>query len=245
MSIGMRSPAKDKTMAKIGIIGSGNIGAALTRRFRVAGHEVAVANSRGPASLAGLAKETGARAATVEEAARGNDVVVVAIPLKQITALPQGLFADAPPNLVVIDTSNYYPRQRDGRIDGIEQGLTESGWVQRQLGHPVVKAFNSIIAPHLLRNGKPAGAPGRIALAIAGDDPKAKAKVMQFVDEIGFDAVDAGTIEESWRQQPGSPGYLKDYDVQGVRKALAEARKERAPEWRATPHSPGTYASPA
>ncbi|HZZ24346.1 MAG TPA: hypothetical protein VFE60_17965 [Roseiarcus sp.] len=68
---------------------------------------------------------------------------------------------------------------------------------------------------------------------------------MQLVDEIGFDAVDAGTIEESWRQQPGSPGYLKDYDVQGVRKALSEARKERAPEWRATPNSPGTYASPA
>src|ERR1700736_1894027 len=131
MSIGMRSPSKEKSMAKIGIIGSGNIGAALTRRFRTAGHEVAVANSRGPASLAGLAKETGARAATVEEAARGNDVVVVAIPLKQITALPPGLFADAPPNLIVIETSNYYPRQRDGRIDGIEQGLTESGWVQQ------------------------------------------------------------------------------------------------------------------
>jgi len=229
---------------KIGIIGSGNIGGALTRRFRAAGHEVEVANSRGPASLADLARETGARPATVEEAARGKDLVVVTIPLIRINDLA-GLLANAPPDIVVVDTSNYYPRQRDGRIAAIEEGLTESGWVQERLGHPVVKAFNNIYAKHLQENGKPAGAPGRIALPIAGDDPKAKATVMRLVDEIGFDPVDAGTIAESWRQQPGSPVYAKDYDAEGVRKALGEARKERSPEWRATPNSPGTFASPA
>lgn len=229
----------------IGIIGSGNIGGALTRRLSAAGHRVSVANSRGPASLADLARETGARAATVEEAAHGNDVVIVAVPLKQIDALPAGLFADAPADLIVVDTSNYYPQQRDGRIDAIEAGTTESGWVEQRLGHRVVKVFNTIIAQHLLEGGKPAGTVGRIALAVAGEEPKAKATVMGLVDEIGFDAVDAGTIDASWRQQPGSPGYLKDYDVAGVRKALAETRLERAAEWRATPNSPGTFDSPA
>lgn len=229
---------------KIGIIGSGNIGGALTRRFRAAGHEVTVANSRGPASLADLARETGARPATVEAAARGKDVVVVAIPLIRINDLA-GLFANAPADLVVVDTSNYYPRHRDGRIGEIEEGQTESGWVQERLGHPVVKAFNNIYAQHLQENGRPAGAAGRIALPIAGDDPKAKATVMRLVDEIGFDTVDAGTIDESWRQQPGSPVYAKDYDAKGVRKALGEARKERSPEWRATPNSPGSFTSPA
>ena len=232
-------------MMKIGIIGTGNIGGALTRRFRAVGHEVSVANSRGPASLIDLARETGARPASVEEVAHRNDVVVVAVPMTRIEDLPPGLFAGAPANMIVIDTGNYYPQQRDGRISGIEAGLTESGWVEQRLEHPVVKAFNTIIAPHLLENGKPAGTVGRIALAIAGDDADVKAKVMGLIDEIGFDAVDAGTILDSWRQQPGSPGYCMDYDVQGVRKALAEAHKERAPEWRATLNSPGDYASPA
>ena len=230
---------------QIGIIGAGNIGGALTRRLSAAGHDVAVANSRGPASLADLARDTGARAVSVADAARGQDVVVVAVPLKQVSELPPGLFTNAPSDLVVVDTSNYYPRQRDGRIDAIEAGLTESGWVEQQLGRSVVKVFNTILAAHLLEHGTPAGTPGRIALAVAGDGAAAKRTVMELVDTIGFDAVDAGTIDESWRQQPGSPGYLKDYDVQRVRRALAEARPERTAEWRATPNSPGTYASPA
>ena len=229
----------------IGIIGSGNIGGALTRRFSAAGHQVSVANSRGPASLADLARETGAHAASIDEVAYGNDMVVVAVPLSKIDDLPRGLFADLPADTILIDTSNYYPRQRDGRVEAIEAGLVESRWVEQRLGHPVVKVFNSIFAAHLLEGGKPAGTAGRIALAVAGDDPKAKAAVMGLVDGIGFDAVDAGTIDDSWRQQPGSPGYCKDYDIAGVREALAAAHSERAPEWRATPNSPGTYASPA
>ena len=231
-------------MTNIGIIGSGNIGGALTRLF-TAGHKVTVANSRGPASLADLARETGALPTTVAETARDGEIVVVAVPMQVVSSLPSGLFDNAPKHLIVIDTSNYYPRQRDGRIDEVEAGMTESGWVERQLGRPVIKVFNTIIAENLLNKSKPGGDVGRIALAVAGDDAQAKATVMQLVEEIGFDAVDAGTIEQSWRQQPGSPGYLKDYDVAGVRQALAEATQQRTPEWRATPNSPGTYASPA
>lgn len=155
---------------KIGIIGSGNIGGALTHQFRAVGHEVSIANSRGSASLADLARETGAHATSVEEAARGKDVVV-AVPLNRIGDLPPGLLADAP---VVVDTSNYYPQQRDGRIGDIEAGVPESRWVEQHLGRPVVKVFNSILAQHLLEKGQPAGMPGRIALAISGDDPVTK-----------------------------------------------------------------------
>ena len=230
---------------RIGIIGAGNIGGALTRLFRTAGHEVTVANSREPASLADLAAETHARAGTVQDAVRGQEVLVVTIPLNRIPDLPGDLFAGAPADLVVIDTSNYYPQQRDGRLAGIEDGGTESGWVEQHLGRPVIKAFNSIISTHLQTGAKPAGTPGRIALAVSGDDARAKATVMALIDGIGFDAVDAGDIAGSWRQQPGSPGYLKDYDVAGVRRALAEATIERKPEWRATPNSPGSYAVPA
>jgi 8-hydroxy-5-deazaflavin:NADPH oxidoreductase len=217
---------------KIGMIGAGNIGGALTRRFRAAGHEVSVANSRGPQTLTDLARETGAKAVTVEEAARDKDVVVVTIPLKAVKDLPRKLFSAASKDLVVIDTGNYYP-QRDGRIDAIENGTTESRWVEQQLGRPVIKAFNNIFAAHLQNNGKPAGTRGRIALPVAGDDARAKKIVMRLIDEIGFDAVDAGSIDESWRQQPGSPVYAKDYDLDGVRRALGEASKERPADFRA------------
>jgi len=232
-------------MAHIGIIGSGNIGAALTRLFTRAGHQVAVANSRGPASLEDLARETGARAATVAEAVQGADIVVVAVPMANVADLPQELFRDAPASQLVIDTSNYYPQQRDGLIADVEAELTESGWVERQLGRPVIKVFNSIIAPHLLEKAKPDQADGRVALAVAGDDAQGKAIVMKLVEQIGFDAVDAGTIAQSWRQQPGSPGYLQDFDAAGVRRALADATPQRQPEWRATPNSPGTFDAPA
>jgi len=230
---------------KIGIIGSGQIGGALTRRLRAVGHEVAVANSRGPASLAGLADETGARATALDEVVQGRDILVFAITLHRFPELPANLLAAAPAGLVVIDTSNYYPQQRDGRIGAIEDGQTESGWVEQRLGRPVVKVFNSILAQHLLEKGQPAGMPGRIALAISGDDPVTKATVRHLVDEIGFDGVDAGGMEQSWRQQPGSPGYLKDGDVGSVRQTLADASRERKPEWRATPNSPGTFEQPA
>jgi 8-hydroxy-5-deazaflavin:NADPH oxidoreductase len=218
---------------KIGIIGAGNIGGTLTRRFRSLGYDVFVANSRGPQSLANLAAETGATAVTVEGAAHDGDVVVVTIPEGQIAKLPPNLFAGVPASVVVIDTGNYYPRQSDGRIDEIENGMPESVWVQKQLGHPVVKVFNNIHARHLLERGLPAGTPGRLALPVAGDDAAAKATVMRLVDELGFDPIDAGSLDDSWRQQPGTPAYAIDLDAAAVREALSAARPARTPEWSA------------
>ncbi|GAC1299910.1 MAG: NAD(P)-binding domain-containing protein [Vulcanimicrobiaceae bacterium] len=230
---------------KIGIIGAGNIGGALTRRFRTLGHAVCVANSRGPQTLADLAHETGASAVSVREAARDKDVVIVTIPQKNVPDLAADTFDGVSAETVVVDTGNYYPQQRDGRIDGIEAGATESRWVEQRLGRPVVKAFNNIYAQNLFEHGKPAGTAGRIALPVAGDDAHAKATIMALVDELGFDAVDAGGLDESWRQQPGSPVYTKDFDAAGVRRALAEAQRERTPQWRATAKSPGTFVEPA
>jgi 8-hydroxy-5-deazaflavin:NADPH oxidoreductase len=230
---------------KIGIIGAGNIGGTLTRRFTAVGHSVKVANTRGPASLADLAKETGAQAVTIDDAVKDVEVIVVTIPESHVPDLPKNLFANLGPNVAVIDTGNYYPQQRDGRIPGIEEAPTESSWVAQTIGHPVIKAFNDIYADHLLNLGKPQGTPGRIALPVAGDDRHAKAVVIDLVNEIGFDPVDAGSLADSWRQQPGSPVYAKDYDAAGVRKALAEASPSRKPEWRATNKSPGTFATPA
>jgi predicted dinucleotide-binding enzyme len=230
---------------KIGIIGAGQIGGTLTRRLRALGHQVFVSNSRGPESLAKLAAETGAKAVSVTEAAHAGDLVIVTIPEAEVPHLPKNLFAEVPSNVVVVDTGNYYPQQRDGRIPEIEAGMTESRWVEKQLGRPVVKAFNNIYAQHLMDMGRPAGASGRIALPVAGDRPNDKKVVMNLINELGFDAVDAGTLDDSWRQQPATPVYGSDFDAEGVRRGLAEAGRERKPQWRATADSPGSYAKPA
>ncbi len=230
---------------KIGIIGTGQIGGTLTRRLTKLGHEVYVANSRGPESLADLAKETGAKPVSVREAARAGDLVVVTIPEAKIRNLSKDLFSGVPESVVVIDTGNYYPRERDGRIDEIEAGMTESRWVANQLGRPVIKVFNNIYAKHLLEKGQPAGSPGRIALPVAGDDKRAKEVVMRLVNDLGFDPVDAGGLDDSWRQQPDTPVYGTDFDAEGVRRGLAAASPERKPKWRATAQSPGNFARPA
>ncbi|MEU1350433.1 NAD(P)-binding domain-containing protein [Streptomyces sp. NPDC005795] len=218
---------------KIGIIGAGNIGGNLTRRLTALGHDVSVANSRGPQTLTALAEETGATAVTAAEAANGAEVVVVTVPLKAVPALPPGFLDGAAEGVVVIDTGNYYPRERDGRIAEIEDGLPESRWTQDQIGHPVIKAFNGTYAQDILSKGRPTGSAGRQALPVAGDDASAKRKVRDLIDELGFDTVDAGGLDESWRQQPGTPVYGNQGDVAAIEKALASASAERAPEWRA------------
>lgn len=213
---------------KIGIIGAGNIGGNLTRRLTALGHEVSVANSRGPATLTALAEETGATPVTVAEAARGAEIVVVTIPFKNIPDLPAGLFDGAADGFAVIDTGNYYPQQRDGRIAGVEdEGLTESRWTERHLGHPVIKAFNGTFAQDIVERHRPAGSADRMALPVAGDDETAKTAVRALIDEIGFDTVDAGGLDDSWRQQPDTPVYGLRDGVEGVTKALAAASPER------------------
>jgi predicted dinucleotide-binding enzyme len=224
---------------RIGIIGAGKIGGTLARRLTALGHQVSIANSRGPETLTALARETGAKPVAVEEAARASDVVIVAIPEKNIARLPAGLFDGVDKDVVVVDTGNYYP-QRDGRIDPIENGATESRWVADRLGRPVVKVFNTIYAQHLLERGKPNGTPGRIALPVAGDDRRAKEVVIRLLDELGFDGVDAGGLDESWRQQPGTPVYGTDLDLEGARRGLAEAKPERQAAFRASTVSSAT-----
>lgn len=218
---------------KIGIIGAGNIGGNLTRRLTAVGHEVSVANSRGPHTLTDLAAETGATPVAVEDAARGAEVVVITIPLKAIPDLPSGVLDGAAEGVAVLDTNNYYPQQRDGRIAGIEdEGLTESRWTERQIGHPVIKAFNGTYAQDILDRPRPAGDPDRVALPVAGDDEAAKAKIRALIDEIGFDTVDAGGIDDSWRQQPDTPVYGLRGGVDEVTKALSEASPERPAAFR-------------
>jgi predicted dinucleotide-binding enzyme len=155
--------------------------------------------------------------------------------------LPDGLFQGVSDEVVVVDTGNYYPRQRDGRIDAIEEGTTEGRWVSQQLGRPVIKAFNNIYARHLLEKGKPKGTSGRIALPVAGDDRRGKEVVIRLLDDLGFDGVDAGSLDESWRQQPGTPVYATDLDAAGVRKGLAEVTPERPADFRAEASHAGRH----
>ena len=218
---------------RIGIIGAGLIGGTLTRKLAGLGHEVHVANSRDPQTLADLAAETGATAMCAADAATDADLVIVSIPQKNVPDLAAGIVAKAKPGAPVIETNNYYPQQRDGRIAEIESGTPESVWVSEQLGAPVHKVFNGIFWKHLRELGVPAGAGGRIALPVAGADGPGKQLVLDLVDQLGFDPVDAGPLDQSWRQQPGTPVYGKDYEAAGVRAALSEATEVRPPEFRA------------
>ena len=212
----------------IGIIGAGHIGSALAVRLVSLGHSVYIANSRGPETLTDVARKTGATPVTAQDAARHGEIIVVTIPLKNIPDLPQDLFAGVAADVPVIDTSNYYPMLRDGKMPELETGdLTESEWVQQHLGRPVVKVFNNIYADHLQNKGLPAGTPGRIALPVAGDEPAAKQKVMALVEELGFDAVDDGSLHESWRQQPGTPSYGADLPADKLREHFASLGTQR------------------
>jgi len=218
---------------EIGIIGAGQIGGTLTRLLTKQGHTVRVSNSRAPETLADLAAETGATAVWAKDAPVDADLVIVSIPQKSTPDLAPGIVSTRKPGAPVIETNNYYPQQRDGRIEAIENGTPESVWVAELLGAPVFKVFNGIFWKHLLEQGVPRGTAGRIALPIAGDDPTEKQTVSDLVDQIGFDPVDAGTLAESWRQQPDTPVYGTDLDAEGVKRALAEASPERPDAFRA------------
>ena len=218
---------------RIGVIGAGAIGGTLARHLARLGHQIALANSRGPDSLKAFAAETGVTPVSSIDAADAGEVVIVSIPQKAVPDLPRGLFARVRDGVVVVDTGNYYPELRDGRIEAIEQGMLDSQWVEQQLGRPVIKAFNSIYARSLREKGVPPGTTGRVALPVAGDRVDAKAKVLRLVDELGFDPVDGGDLDDSWRQQPGAPAYCRDLEVAALRRALAEADRSRIAAYRA------------
>jgi len=214
---------------EIGIIGSGNIGSTLARQLTALGHQVMIANSRGPASLATFASEIGATAATAEQAASAKDVVIITVPENAVPALPREALAAT--SAVIVDTGNYYP-VRDGRIAEIEDGLTESEWVAQVLGVPVVKAFNNIFAESLATRGRPGEMSGRIGLSVAGDDLHAKERVLGLIDSLGFDGIDAGSLAESWRQQPGTPAYCHNQDKEAMTAALRQAEVNRIADYR-------------
>ena len=203
---------------KIGIIGSGEMGRCLATKFTKLGHTVSIANSRGPGSLKQFTGDIGAEAATVEGATKNKDVIIVSIPEKNVPDLPKNLFRHLHEDVVVIDTGNYYPTLRDGALTGLEQIGIDSLWVQEQLNIPVVKVFNSILATSINDLGRPKGNKKRIAIAVSGDDTKAKEVVFKLVDELGFDSFDIGTIAQSWKQQPSTSIYCRDINLNELKK---------------------------
>ena len=204
----------------IGIIGAGEMGRCLASKFIKSGHTVAIANSRGSAALKQLAENIGAEAAPVEEITKNKEVIVVSIPQKSILDLPKSIFRGLPKDVVVIDTGNYYPNLRDGVFPALNHSGIDSLWVQKQLGVPIVKVFNSILATSLNELGRPKNAKDRIAIAVSGDDINAKQVVLKLVDEFGFDPFDAGDILQSWKQQPGSPIYCRDINLSTLKERV-------------------------
>jgi 8-hydroxy-5-deazaflavin:NADPH oxidoreductase len=218
---------------RVGVIGAGSMGGILARHVAKRGHYVSIANSKGPESLTALAAEIGATPVSVGEAAKAGEIVIIAIPTKAIADLPRARFANLPSSVIVIDIGNYHPELRDGRIDAIDRGMLDSQWVAQQIGRPVIKAFNNIYAKSLLEKGVPRGTKGRIALSVMGDSFDAKAAVLRLVDDLGFDPVDGGDLDNSWRQQPGTPAYCQDLEAAALRRALAEPDRSRIAEYRA------------
>lgn len=213
---------------KIGIIGAGNVGATLAKKLVASGHKVKLANSKGPETIRDLARDVGAVAVSKEEAVRNVEVIVLSIPFRNYSDLAE-LFHDVPDDVVVIDTSNYYPF-RDGAIAKVDGGMPESVWVSEQIGRPLVKAWNAALALTLAEKGRPQGENERIGLPVAGDDPKTKGIAMTLVEATGFDAVDSGALSESWRQQPGTPAYCTELSEAELKEALLFADRSRAAE---------------
>lgn len=216
---------------KIGIIGAGQVGGTLIRQYAAAGHRVKMANASGPNKLKSLALETGASAVTLADVVTEVDVIVISIPLIGILKLPKGLFKNISADVPVLDTCNYYPI-RDGVIEELEGGMLESVWVSNHLQRPVIKAYNNIFSDSLIDSGRTKGTDSRIALPIAGDDKQAKDLASILINDSGFDSLDYGYLQDSWRQQPGSPVYCTDLTLSQLRKSIGKAKRELLPERR-------------
>lgn len=212
---------------KIGIIGAGNIGATIARKLAAAGHSVKLAGAEGPDEIREKAAKIGAAPVTAQDAVKDVEAIVLSIPFAEIPNVASA-FTDVPANVVVIDTSNYYPF-RDGNIAEVDGGKPESIWSSEQLGRPVIKAFNALLAETLANSGTAEGTANRIAMPIAGDDANAKAIARELVNQTGFDTLDAGDLANSWRQQPGTPAYCTELTLDELRDALSSADKARAP----------------
>lgn len=208
---------------KIGILGAGFLGRAMATLAKQSGHEVMISNSRDPLTLISTAAALGCATGTVKEAAQFGDVVVVAVPFRNIDTLPVA----ALDGKIVIDTCNHYP-ERDGRIEALDDhSTTTSQMLAAALpGARVVKAFNAILARDLETDGTAAGTPKRRALPFAGDDEAAKHVVSALLDQFGFDPADAGALADSWRFERAKPVYCIALDRAGMAEGLAAARRD-------------------
>lgn len=215
---------------KIGILGAGNIGKQLANKLAAAGHDVKVAHSRLPEEIPAEAVETGARATTPGDAMTDIDVAILSMPYTAYEDV-KPLIASLPDEVVVIDTANYFPN-RDVVIPEIEAGEVESVWVQNLLGRPVTKAWNTIFMMSLRERGRPGGDPQRVAGPVSGDRVRDREVAIALMDDTGFDGFDAGSLSESWRQQPSAPVYCTDLTYDEVGPALASAERERLPRRR-------------
>ena len=212
---------------KIGIIGTGAIGSTLAEKLSNAGHHIKVTNTRAMPELEKIAASLGATAATIQEVVKDVDAIIFSIPFKALRDLPQKLLKELPGDVVVMDTSNYYPL-RDGEIAELEQ-KSESVYISEIFNRPIIKVFNNILEYTLKHKGKPAGSTDRIAISIAGDNEEHKKVVAHLVDQAGFDTVDGGSLAESWRQQPGTPAYCTELNEAALKQALADAEKGKGP----------------
>lgn len=216
---------------KIGIIGTGAIGSIIARKLSDKGHEIIVNNTSEPLQLEEKAKELGAIPSTIDNLVKNVDVIILSVPTIAIPNLSKSLFEGVSEDVIVVDTSNYYPF-RDAEIEELKSGKVESVWVSEQLGRPVIKAFNNLLAHSLEHGGKPESAQDRIAMAISGDDENAKKIVSGLINDAGFDAFNAGSLSDSWRHQPGTPAYCTELSAEELKKALTAGVKADAPDIR-------------
>ncbi len=212
----------------IGVIGIGAIGGTIAKKLAKAGHTVKVANSRGKDAVKDFASEIGAVPSDLTDIGEGVDVLIISIPYGAIPDLPGSVFDKLPENAIIVDTGNFYPEVRNEQIDGLGDGETESLWLSKRIGRPVVKTFNNLLAYTLAELGREKGAEGRIAMQVAGDDEAQKMTVMQLVDQCGFDPYDAGNLEDSWKMQPTSAGYCCDYTAEELKEV--KEKSDQTPE---------------
>jgi predicted dinucleotide-binding enzyme len=216
---------------KIGIVGVGEIGGTLTGHYTKAGHRVKVANATDIEKLKSIARETGASAVAITDVVTDVEVIVISVPFFAVQNLPKDLFKNVAAETIIIDTCNYYPIV-SGVIQEVVDGMNESVWVSMQVGRPVVKAYNSIFYRSLVHSGVTEQHGSRVALPIAGDNNGSKQVVASLINDSGFDSYDHGTLEDSWRQEPGSPVYCTDLSLEQLKKSIIKARKELLPERR-------------
>lgn len=210
---------------KFGIIGTGPVGQGISKKLVKNGYVVKVADARGINRLEG--KKITGTPVIIEDVIKNIDVLIISIPFHALPSI-RNIIDNVGEEVVVVDTSNYYP-QISNHIEEVENGMVESVWVSNQLGRPIIKAFNNLLASSLENERTPEGTGGRISMAIAGNDPSQKQTIMNIVNELGFDAVDSGSLSESWRQQPGTPAYCTELTKDELTIALSKANKEKAP----------------